>query len=251
MLLAFFGGGVSLGILAAFLMLGAWAGYGRANLYERMDAAPRRQQVVCPTCGSSPPVGDFWRCARCLTWFELFAPPEPCAKGGQHLIHESCLECGRALAAHEWQTRPVEESEARQVNPWYAASSLRSVLKQAFPRLGEDPQQDAPYITEIAESLKANHCTEEAAFALFAGNAWRACHGDASAAAEAFVQFPAIVSHPTARSVVCWLEPLVPFPEKWNPAIDSAAMAGWIRERLDRLIWREAESRFVLEAGPA
>jgi Zn-dependent protease len=89
-------------LLAAFLILGAIGGLAYAGLLVRIGKAERRTDLACPNCGSSPPVGDFWRCTRCFGWIDPFAPVSLCPKGGPHTAELSCPECGRQLAPADW-----------------------------------------------------------------------------------------------------------------------------------------------------
>ncbi|MBX9579326.1 MAG: site-2 protease family protein, partial [Gemmataceae bacterium] len=82
---------------AAFLTFGAVGGLGYAGLLRRLEGAGRRPGLACPNCGAAPPVGEFWRCPRCLGWFDLF-DPTPCPRGGEHLTDGACPECGHRPA---------------------------------------------------------------------------------------------------------------------------------------------------------
>jgi Zn-dependent protease len=84
-----------LAFMAGFLLLGALGGIGQSRLLARMATAQRRTGIVCPGCGASPPVGAFWRCARCFALFDIFALAAPCPKGGDHVAAETCPECLR------------------------------------------------------------------------------------------------------------------------------------------------------------
>ncbi len=89
-------------VLAGFLVLGAIGGLSYARLLARLRHAQRHSDRVCPNCGAFPPIGAFWRCKRCLGWFDLFAVMQDCPKGGVHTSDLACLECGRDLAAGGW-----------------------------------------------------------------------------------------------------------------------------------------------------
>jgi hypothetical protein len=89
-------------VLAAFLILGSIGGLAYAGLLVRIGKAERRTDLACPNCGSSPPVGDFWRCTHCFGWIDPFAPASLCPKGGPHTAELSCPECGRQLTLADW-----------------------------------------------------------------------------------------------------------------------------------------------------
>jgi Zn-dependent protease len=93
--------------VAVFLVLASIGGFARARLLARMEHAPRRTEFVCPSCGSSPPAGEFWRCIRCLQFFDLCAPATPCPKGDWHATRIACLDCG-SEAALELRGGPEE-----------------------------------------------------------------------------------------------------------------------------------------------
>jgi Zn-dependent protease len=92
-----------LAMLAAFLLLGAWAGFAQSKMIARLAGAERRRDFRCPNCGASPPIGDFWRCTRCFGWFDVFALVTDCPKGGDHVTPEICPDCGRPLDPNDWQ----------------------------------------------------------------------------------------------------------------------------------------------------
>jgi hypothetical protein len=89
-------------LMAGFLVLGATGGLARARLLTRLRHAERHLDRTCPTCDAAPPIGRFWRCSRCLKWFDLLAPPEDCPKGVAHVSDISCLQCSRNLMPDEW-----------------------------------------------------------------------------------------------------------------------------------------------------
>lgn len=93
-------------VMAGFLVLGALGGLSHARLLARAETAPRRADLKCPNCDRSPPLGDYWRCTRCLGWFNLFAPTL-CPKGGYHATPLSCLDCDRQVAPSDWAIVPV------------------------------------------------------------------------------------------------------------------------------------------------
>jgi hypothetical protein len=79
------------------------AGFAQSHMIARLARAERRPEFRCPHCGASPPFGDFWRCSRCLQWFDVFAPATSCPKGGDHITPEICPDCGRSLDPQDWR----------------------------------------------------------------------------------------------------------------------------------------------------
>lgn len=107
--LALWAGEWWMALMAGFLFLGAMGGFSHARLLERIDKAERRTDLACPNCGLAPPQGDFWRCPRCLSWFDLFAPVAACPKGGGHSVPIACVECGYQPLTQNWIVRlPLE-----------------------------------------------------------------------------------------------------------------------------------------------
>lgn len=108
-----------LAIMAGFLMLGAIGGYSHARLLARIAQAPRHPELVCPSCGSAPPLGEFWRCTRCFKLFDLFAPDQSCPKADRHATDRSCQDCGRQFPQSQWMVapRPDPGQEAQGVTP--------------------------------------------------------------------------------------------------------------------------------------
>jgi Zn-dependent protease len=91
-----------LAVTMGFLVLGALGGVSQARLITRLEKVERRPGLACPNCGAAPPVGPFWRCARCLGQFDLFDPVAGCPKGGAHATDGACPGCGRPLAPADW-----------------------------------------------------------------------------------------------------------------------------------------------------
>jgi hypothetical protein len=108
-------------VLAVFLAIGSINGVARAETLRVMAQAERRQDLACPLCGTAPPVGEFWRCAKCMAAFDLFAPATTCRQGGVHATMNSCLECGGARSPREWiveiYTAQAAPEESRGAGP--------------------------------------------------------------------------------------------------------------------------------------
>lgn len=98
-------------VIAAFLMLGAYGGLAYARMLERMEHAERRPNLACPNCGAAAPVGEFWRCTQCFTFFDLF-DPTPCPRAGIHIADGACPNCGYQLTMDDWVVIGVEPDES-------------------------------------------------------------------------------------------------------------------------------------------
>jgi Zn-dependent protease len=82
-------------VLAAFALLQCWSGLRQARLLARLEAAPRRAGLACPTCHHAPPAGLFWICGHCRRPFDMFAAQGVCPNCGVIFDGTRCLECGR------------------------------------------------------------------------------------------------------------------------------------------------------------
>jgi Zn-dependent protease len=231
-------------LMTVFLALGAFGGLSQAKLLGRIADAPLRTNVACPGCGSSPPKGAFWQCVRCREWFDLFdwSGPITCPKGGNHALRQTCLECGRQVQSPEW----VPVARGGEDEPGYATRLLRSELKTAFSLETDDPQAQHKFFDQTAHELRGKQRTADVAFGLFLCDVGLACGGEVRPAAEAYALFPLISSNATARSLICWLTELFPFPQDWNPHHDAQSISAWILEHEDHLSWSEAEGSFAL-----
>ncbi|HTM39528.1 MAG TPA: site-2 protease family protein, partial [Terriglobales bacterium] len=65
-------------ILAVFILMNCWAGLRQAQALSKLAKLPRHLGYVCPTCKSSPPIGNFWKCAACGQPFDTFQTGAVC-----------------------------------------------------------------------------------------------------------------------------------------------------------------------------
>jgi Zn-dependent protease len=84
-----------LGVFALFALMQCWSGLRQARLMARVEAAPRRVGLACPSCHQPPPAGDFWMCGRCRRRFDTFATQATCPHCGASYDVTRCLECGQ------------------------------------------------------------------------------------------------------------------------------------------------------------
>jgi len=103
-LLAIFVQSIWLGIMAAFILMNCWGGLKQAQALARIARLPRRAGYVCPSCESSPPLGDLWRCGSCGHAFDLFLGPGTCPRCGSQFNVAQCLDCGTSTQVTDWMT---------------------------------------------------------------------------------------------------------------------------------------------------
>jgi Zn-dependent protease len=89
-------------VLAIFMLWNCWAGLKHAMALLKMAKIPRREGFSCPTCHSSPPLGEFWGCSNCKHRFDTFASGGVCPYCGAQFMTTRCMDCGRAHPVGEW-----------------------------------------------------------------------------------------------------------------------------------------------------
>ena len=90
------------GVLAAFILLNCWSGLQHAFALSRFAKLPRHQGFACPSCNTSPPIGNFWVCGQCGTPFDTFQTQAVCPRCGARYSTTACLDCGRSHPIDEW-----------------------------------------------------------------------------------------------------------------------------------------------------
>ncbi len=96
-----------LGLIALFILFNCWRGLMQARLLSRVAKLPRRSGFACPSCGQSPPLGAFWRCARCFKPFDTFETLAQCPHCGAQFPNTQCLDCGESHTISEWMAPPL------------------------------------------------------------------------------------------------------------------------------------------------
>ncbi len=91
-----------IGVISLFLLMNCWGGLQQARALSKMAKLPRRDGYVCPTCGSAPPLGNFWRCRRCGQSFDTFQTQAVCPACGVRSDGTQCLDCRRSHPMSEW-----------------------------------------------------------------------------------------------------------------------------------------------------
>ena len=90
------------GVLAAFILMNCWRGLQQARALLRLAKLPRHGGYFCPSCKTSPPMGDFWRCSKCAKSFDTFQSQAVCPHCSTQFATTGCLDCGRAHPLQEW-----------------------------------------------------------------------------------------------------------------------------------------------------
>ena len=99
-----------LGIMAAFILMNCWQGLRQARALARIAKIPRRQGFACPSCKTSPPMGEFWRCAKCRQPFDIFLTQGVCPHCGTQFSATQCLDCGTPSPIAQWHTSVINLS---------------------------------------------------------------------------------------------------------------------------------------------
>ncbi|HEY7923479.1 MAG: site-2 protease family protein [Burkholderiales bacterium] len=97
---------VWIGIMAAFVAINCWSGFQQARLLSKVAKVERRHGFACPSCGSEPPLGDVWGCARCGQGFDVFEFDARCPACGESFGGARCIDCNRLYPLAEWARPP-------------------------------------------------------------------------------------------------------------------------------------------------
>jgi Zn-dependent protease len=84
-------------IMSLFVLANCWGGLRRARVMARMEGAAKRTECACPNCQTAPPIGDFWKCARCQKTFDIFGGHGVCPHCGSQYAQARCAECGHVF----------------------------------------------------------------------------------------------------------------------------------------------------------
>ncbi|HET9407313.1 MAG TPA: M50 family metallopeptidase [Candidatus Sulfotelmatobacter sp.] len=105
--LAIWGRSIWYGALAVFMLMNCWGGLQHARWLLRLAKLPRREGFVCPTCRTSPPVGNYWKCQQCQLPFDTFQTGAVCPHCSTRYPTTQCLDCGRVHPLAEWSAAVV------------------------------------------------------------------------------------------------------------------------------------------------
>lgn len=100
-------GNVWLGAVAVFLLLNCWSGLQHARALLRFAKLPRRFEYSCPSCQSSPPIGEYWKCRNCGNGFDSFQTGAVCPHCATRYEGTKCLDCGAVNPIGAWSTHPM------------------------------------------------------------------------------------------------------------------------------------------------
>jgi len=104
--LAFFDQSIWLGIMAFFIVLNCWRGWGVARALARFEKLPRHKEFRCPHCQASPPAAPLWKCGRCGNPFDTFQTHGTCPNCGEVFGVTACFSCGRSTPIDQWGVAP-------------------------------------------------------------------------------------------------------------------------------------------------
>jgi Zn-dependent protease len=116
MLLSFLGSFFLL-ILSAFVLLTAAAGFRHGLMLSRLLRAPHHKDAVCPSCGFSPPVGNYWTCDECGTRFDTFHSRAQCPGCGKLFRTTMCPECLKRHPIGQWFSAVKGPEDSRSYAP--------------------------------------------------------------------------------------------------------------------------------------
>src|ERR1035438_6387529 len=92
------------GVLAIFMLMNCWSGLQHARALLRFAKLPRRFGYSCPSCQSSPPIGEYWKCGKCGQAFDSFQSEAVCPHCATRYEETRCLDCGAMHRLREWST---------------------------------------------------------------------------------------------------------------------------------------------------
>jgi len=90
------------GAIAAFILMNCWRGLQQARALLRFAKLPRNGAFHCPSCNTSPPHGEYWRCSNCAKSFDTFQTQAVCPQCSTQFPTTSCLDCGRTHPMQDW-----------------------------------------------------------------------------------------------------------------------------------------------------
>jgi Zn-dependent protease/DNA-directed RNA polymerase subunit RPC12/RpoP len=108
--LAFLMRSIWYGALALFMLMNCWGGLQHARALLRIAKLPRREGYACPTCKASPPLGDYWKCAKCGQSFDTFQTGAVCPNCSTQYPLTRCVDCGQQHPMQEWAASPLVPS---------------------------------------------------------------------------------------------------------------------------------------------
>lgn len=105
------------GLMMAFLIYVAYAGFRHGRMLSRLLSAPRRKEAACPACGYLPPIGNYWTCDECSTRFDTFHCRAQCPGCGKLFRVTMCPECYQRHPIGEWFASPIPHGDSPDYAP--------------------------------------------------------------------------------------------------------------------------------------
>lgn len=93
-------------IMCVFILMNCWRALMQARQMARVEAAPRHVEFICPDCGTVPPAGAYWICARCGRPFDTFATEGTCPHCQTTYETATCPHCRHLLPLSMWRQPP-------------------------------------------------------------------------------------------------------------------------------------------------
>ena len=91
-----------LGLIALWLASVCWNSFKAARSMVKQERLPRRPGFACPSCGTAPPLGEYWGCRSCGQRFDTFANGARCPHCGTEYPVTTCLDCRESAPPGEW-----------------------------------------------------------------------------------------------------------------------------------------------------
>jgi Zn-dependent protease len=95
-----------LALIGFFIATRSWNGLKEAWALSRIAKLPRRHNFTCPSCKTSPPIGELWRCGKCGGKFDTFQTQGVCPHCGTQFSATQCLDCGETNPITAWIITP-------------------------------------------------------------------------------------------------------------------------------------------------
>jgi Zn-dependent protease len=99
------------GVIAVFILMNCWSGLQQARALSRLAKIPRRNGFACPWCKSEPPLGEFWKCAKCGASFDTFQTHGVCPSCSTQYPVTHCLDCRRAYPISDWMVSSIASTK--------------------------------------------------------------------------------------------------------------------------------------------
>jgi Zn-dependent protease len=100
-------------LIAGYMLLNCWGGLQRARAMLRAEKRPRRDGFACPNCGEKPPLGPYWKCAKCSQTFDTFAAGAVCPSCGAQFPNTMCGACHQFHPMSAWSAGAYAQQTAQ------------------------------------------------------------------------------------------------------------------------------------------